>query len=98
MNLVALIKERAKYYQCLACGKALAGCEVEILSQKQGHCTVQVTCANCQVSFVAVLLFKQPRRGETPPDESLGPITSDELLEVHERLRDSTHPIRDLLR
>jgi len=83
VNLIALIKERAKYYKCLACSQALADCQVKLLNEADGHCTVEVTCANCGVSFVAVLLLKKakhpdglPKAAEEGPDQGARPLAS----------------------
>jgi len=43
VNLIALIKERAKYYKCLACTQPLADCQVKLMNEADGHCTVEVT-------------------------------------------------------
>lgn len=99
MNLIALIKERAKYYKCLACSQALTDCEVKLLNESEGHCTVEVTCAHCGVSFVAVLLLKKPKHPEGLPKAAAeGPISGDELLDVHQHLRDFRGSLRELLR
>ena len=99
MNLIALIKERAKYYKCLACSQALADCQVKLLNEADGHCTVEVTCANCGVSFVAVLLLKKARHPDGLPKAAReGPISSDELLDVHEHLKVFNGSLNELVR
>ena len=88
MNLIALIKERAKYYKCLACSQALTDCEVKLLNESEGHCTVEVTCANCGVSFVAVLLLKKAKHPDgLPKAAEEGPISTDEMLDVHQYMK-----------
>jgi len=99
VNLIALIKERAKYYKCLACSQALANCRVSLLSEGDGHCTVEVTCANCGVGFVAVLLLKKGKHPDGVPDAAAaGPISSDELLDVHQHLDAFNGSLADLVR
>ncbi len=99
MNLIALIKERAKYYKCLACSQALADCQVKLLNEADGHCTVEVTCANCGVSFVAVLLLKKARHPDGLPKAAReGPISGDELLDVHEHMKAFSGSLIDLVR
>jgi hypothetical protein len=99
VNLIALIKERAKYYKCLACSQALADCQVKLLNEADGHCTVEVTCANCDVSFVAVLLLKKATHPDgLPTAANQGPISSDELLDVHEYMKAFNGPIKELAR
>jgi hypothetical protein len=99
VNLIALIKERAKYYKCLACSQALADCQVKLLNEADGHCTVEVTCANCGVSFVAVLLLKKAKHPDgLPKAASEGPISSDEMLDVHEYMKVFAGSMRELVR
>jgi hypothetical protein len=99
MNLIALIKERAKYYRCLACSQALADCQVKLLNEADGHCTVEVTCANCGVSFVAVLLLKKAKHPDGLPKAAAeGPISSDEMLDVHEFMKGFAGSLKELTR
>jgi hypothetical protein len=99
VNLIALIKERAKYYKCLACSQALADCQVKLLSEADGHCTVEVTCANCGVSFVAVLLLKKAKHPDgLPKAAGEGPISGDELLDLHESLKSFNGSMKELAR
>ena len=99
MNLIALIKDRARYYKCLACSEVLAGCQVTLVNESDGHCTVEVTCANCGVSFVAVLLLKKARHPDGLPRAAKeGPISGDELLDVHQHLKSFNRPLKELVR
>jgi len=99
VNLIALIKERAKYYKCLACSQALADCQVKLLNEAEGHCTVEVTCANCSVSFVAVLLLKKAKHPDgLPKAAEEGPISTDEMIDVHEFMKAFSGSLNDLTR
>ena len=107
MNIIALIKERARYYNCPACARNLEGCEVRMLKQAESHLTVEVTCARCHVQFIVVLAVQySPEDMEDMVDEpvavsssdSTPPITSDEVLDVHDLLRDFKGNFKDLLR
>ena len=99
MNLIALIKERAKYYKCLACSQALADCQVKLLNEADGHCTVEVTCANCGVSFVAVLLLKKAKHPDgLPKAAEEDPISTDEMIDVHEYMKAFSGSLRELTR
>ena len=99
MNLIALIKERAKDYKCLACSRPLAGCEVKLLNESDGHCTIEVTCANCDVSFIAVLLLKKAKHPDgLPKAAEEGPITSDEMLDVHQHMKAFNGSLKELVR
>jgi hypothetical protein len=97
MNLIALIKSRARDYRCLSCSRALKDCDVELLTRSDGHCTVRVTCAACTVSFVAVILLKKSTHPDGVPAGIDAPITGDDLLDVHQRLKHHQGSLKDLL-
>src|SRR4030088_2411309 len=106
MNIIAFIKERAKYYNCPACARNLESCEVRMLKQAESHLTVEVTCARCHVTFIVVLAVQDSgdeidERVEEPMEmaavESAAPISPDEVLDVHDLLRDFRGNFKDLL-
>jgi hypothetical protein len=107
MNIIAFIKERARYYNCPACARNLESCEVRMLKQAESHLTVEVTCARCHVTFIVVLavqysgdeiedIVEEP--AEMAGVESAAPISHDEVLDVHDLLRDWKGNFKDLLR
>ena len=107
MNIIAFIKERARYYNCPACARNLESCEVRMLKQAESHLTVEVTCARCHVTFIVVLAVQYnsdevDEAVEEPAAmagvESASPISHDEVLDVHDLLRDFKGNFRDLLR
>ncbi|HEV3232399.1 MAG TPA: hypothetical protein VG245_09105 [Candidatus Dormibacteraeota bacterium] len=108
MNIIAFIKERARFYNCPACARNLERCEVKMLEQADSHLTVEVTCARCQVTFIVVLQVAYSRdeeggelRDEEPAGVSSGradPISHDEILDVHDLLRDFRGGLKDLIR
>jgi hypothetical protein len=87
VNLIGLIKERARNYRCVSCSQTLGDCEVQLLSQKDAHCTVEVTCGRCGFTFIAVLLLKRKTHPDGLPKNVDDPISSDDLLDVHEQLK-----------
>lgn len=106
MNIIAFIKERARYYNCPACTRNLESCEVRMLKQAESHLTVEVTCAQCHVTFIVVLAVQyngEDVEGAVAPAELAGveaasPISHDEVLDVHDLLRDFKGNFKDLLR
>ncbi len=106
MNIIAFIKERARYYNCPACARNLESCEVRMLKQAESHLTVEVTCASCHVTFIVVLAVQynadELEEAVEEPAEFVSveasPISHDEVLDVHDLLRDFTGNFRDLLR
>jgi hypothetical protein len=105
MDILTFIRERAGDYDCPVCRDPLVECDLELLRQDGTTYTVQVGCGHCHVTFVVVLQL----RGElpdTPEDDNvvqlpttpaIPPISADELLDVHEALRDFEGSFADLL-
>jgi hypothetical protein len=105
MNIISFIKERARYYNCPACARNLEGCEVRMLKQAESHLTVEVTCAQCHVTFIVVLAVQygadEERNLAAEPAYVKGqgePISDDEILDVHELLQGFEGNFRELLR
>lgn len=103
MDILALMRERAGDYDCPKCNAALEGCELHMLREDDPQYTVQVTCASCRISFIVVLQVRDRSGADTPPDdvEPVGPlpappIAADELLDLHELLRDHDGPLSAL--
>src|ERR1700752_3192806 len=55
MSIIDLIRERARFYNCPVCGRSLKGCDIQVLSHEDERFHLQVTCAQCQVTFIVVL-------------------------------------------
>jgi len=107
MNIIAFIKDRARYYNCPACARNLESCEVKMLKQAESHLTVEVTCARCSVTFIVVLAVQydgddiDEAAVEEPAQvgrADAAPISTDEVLDVHDMLRDFKGNFKDLLK
>src|SRR3954451_20369063 len=55
MSIIDFIRDRARFYNCPVCGRSLKGCDVQVLSHEDERFHLQVTCAQCQVTFIVVL-------------------------------------------
>src|SRR5947199_10790341 len=55
MSIIEFIRDRARFYNCPVCGRSLKGCDVQVLSHEDERFHLQVTCAQCQVTFIVVL-------------------------------------------
>jgi len=100
VDILSFIRERAADYDCPVCREPLAGCDLTLLRQEGSTFTVQVGCARCHVTFVVVLQL----RGELPAaapaepaEPAAPPISADELLDLHEALRDFDGSFGELL-
>jgi hypothetical protein len=55
MSIIEFIRDRARFYNCPVCGRSLKGCDIQVLSHEDERFHLQVTCAQCQVTFIVVL-------------------------------------------
>jgi hypothetical protein len=105
MSILSFIRDRAGDYDCPVCRDPLVDCDLKLLRQDGSTYTVQVGCAHCHVSFVVVLQLRGDLASlpaAAAPDAEPGepappPISADELLDVHESLRDFEGSFADLL-
>src|SRR5207302_971555 len=55
MSIIEFIRDRARFYNCPVCGRSLKGCDIQVLSHEEERFHLQVTCAQCQVTFIVVI-------------------------------------------
>ena len=112
MSIIEFIRDRARFYNCPVCGRSLKGCDIQVLSHEHERFHLQVTCAQCQVTFIVVLAIAggaveevesveaateaTASRAESAVQE-LDPISVDEILDVHLYLKSFQGTLKDLL-
>ena len=105
-ELGEFIRDRARFYNCPVCGRSLKGCDIQVLSHEDERFHLQVTCAQCQVTFIVVLAVAggaveevesvgAVRSGPVEPEPE--PISVDEILDVHLYLKSFQGTLTDLL-
>ncbi|HEV2415298.1 MAG TPA: hypothetical protein VGX27_10855 [Candidatus Dormibacteraeota bacterium] len=104
MSIIEFIRDRARYYNCPVCGRSLKGCDVQVLSHEDERFHLQVTCAQCQVTFVVVLAIAggaveeiaatEPVEEKVPAPE---PISVDEILDLHLFLKGYQGTLKELI-
>ena len=96
MSIIEFIRDRARFYNCPVCGRSLKGCDVQVLSHEEERFHLQVTCAQCQVTFIVVLAIAggAVEEIESVEAESMEepvavrePISVDEILDLHLMLK-----------
>jgi len=109
MSIIEFIRDRARFYNCPVCGRSLKGCDIQVLSHEEERFHLQVTCAQCQVTFIVVLAIaggavEEVESVETPTalvssahEPELEPISVDEILDVHLYLKSFQGTLTDLL-
>lgn len=108
MDILDFIRQRAADYDCPVCRRSLRGCGLSVLRREGPTFTIKITCHACDVSFVVVIQIRddmvallpatQPPAPPPPPPPGRTPITLDELLDVHEALRDMPGGLTGLVR
>jgi hypothetical protein len=109
MDILAFLRERAGAFRCPMCKRSLADCRLRQLDHEGQKYTVEVTCRNCELTFLVALELATGDEAETVDEEQevelvgsaqaeAEPITNDELLEVHRTLSGHAGPLTALLR
>lgn len=106
MGIIEFIRDRARFYNCPVCGRSLKGCDVQVLSHEEERFHLQVTCAQCQVTFIVVLAIaggaveeidKAIPEPDAEPVAAAEPITIDEILDLHVYLKNFQGTLTDLI-
>jgi hypothetical protein len=104
MSIIEFIRDRARFYNCPVCGRSLKGCDVQVLSHEDERFHLQVTCAQCKVTFVVVLAIAggavedvggaEATEAAVPAPE---PISVDEILDLHLFLKGYQGTLKELI-
>jgi hypothetical protein len=110
MSIIEFIRDRARFYNCPVCGRSLKGCDVQVLSHEEERFQLQVTCAQCQVTFIVVLAIAGGAVEEIEAQEiggrdtvaatanaSAEPISVDEILDLHLFLKGYQGTLKELV-
>ncbi|MDQ6722402.1 MAG: hypothetical protein M3003_16640 [Candidatus Dormibacteraeota bacterium] len=106
MSIIEFIRDRARFYNCPVCGRSLKGCDVQVLSHEEERFHLQVTCAQCQVTFIVVLAIAGGAVEEiesveaeamTEPVAVREPISVDEILDLHVMLKNFQGTLTELI-
>jgi hypothetical protein len=106
MSIIEFIRDRARFYNCPVCGRSLKGCDVQVLSHEEERFHLQVTCAQCQVTFVVVLAIAGAAADEiesveagavAEPVAAREPISVDEIIDLHLMLKSFQGTLTELI-
>src|SRR5438128_12590574 len=106
MSIIEFIRDRARFYNCPVCGRSLKGCDIQVLSHEEERCQLQVTCAQCQVTFIVVLAIAGGAVEEIEAVEAADaveaaparePISVDEILDLHLYLKNFQGTLKELI-
>jgi hypothetical protein len=106
MSIIEFIRDRARFYNCPVCGRSLKGCDVQVLSHEEERFHLQVTCVQCQVTFIVVLAIAGGAVEEIESVETEAfeepvavrePISVDEILDLHLYLKNFQGTLGELI-
>jgi hypothetical protein len=106
MSIIEFIRDRARFYNCPVCGRSLKGCDVQVLSHEDERFHLQVTCAQCQVTFIVVLAIAGAAMEEiestkpepaAEPVPAAEPISVDEIIDLHLYLKNFQGTLKELI-
>ena len=106
MSIIEFIRDRARFYNCPVCGRSLKGCDVQVLSHEEERFQLQVTCVQCQVTFIVVLAIAGGAVEEIESVETEAfeepvavrePISVDEILDLHLYLKNFQGTLSELI-
>jgi hypothetical protein len=106
MSIIEFIRDRARFYNCPVCGRSLKGCDVQVLSHEEERFHLQVTCVQCQVTFILVVAIAGGAVEEVESVESevieepaaaREPISVDEILDLHLYLKNYQGTLSELI-
>ncbi len=103
--IMEFLRAQAYKYSCRVCGANHRASALRKVGEHKNKIVVQVTCAKCQDAFflhiITAIGGRGPKRSPLPLDElpgTAGPVTPDEVLEVHDRLNRFRGRLSDLVR
>ncbi|HYR54010.1 MAG TPA: hypothetical protein VEQ13_03715 [Methylomirabilota bacterium] len=106
MSIIEFIRDRARFYNCPVCGRSLKGCDIQVLSHEEERFHLQVTCVQCQVTFIVVLAVAGAAVDEIESVETAGevesaparePISVDEIIDLHLFLKNFQGTLKELI-
>jgi hypothetical protein len=112
MSIIEFIRDRARFYNCPVCGRSLKGCDIQVLSHEEERFHLQVTCVQCQVTFIVVLavagaamdvmdvgdeIESVEAAAEVEPAPAREPISVDEILDLHLYLKNFQGTLKELI-
>ncbi len=101
VNILRLLRDQAKDYDCSVCGSNHSRSDIRVLGKLESAWIVRVTCAKCQTSFKLLVVVDDHHAAITPvkeePERPRRPaVTADEVIDAHEFLERYQGDVRTL--
>lgn len=101
MNILKILREQAKNYDCSVCGTNHSRSEISLLGKREGGWVVRVACSKCQTAITLLVYASDAAASEKAPQAvsrkpRRAPVTLDEVLDAHDVLESFSGDVREL--
>lgn len=105
MNILKILRDRAKDYDCSVCGTNHSKSDIRVVGKIDRSYVVRVTCSECQTAFKLLVVLEGTDEAavsrvkeEKPRTRDLPAMTIDDVLDAHETLRAHTGDVNALFK
>jgi hypothetical protein len=94
VNILRRLREEAKKFDCSVCGTNHTRSDIRVLGKVDAAWVVRVTCSTCRTAFKLLVVVEEQKAAMTPVKEERPrasrrpPVTSDDVIDAHEALRE----------
>lgn len=104
MNILRRLREEAKKFDCSVCGTNHTRSDIRVLGKLDSAWIVRVTCSTCSTAFKLLVVVEEQKAAMTPVKEERPrasrkpPVSSDDVLDAHEALREFQGDVNTLFK
>lgn len=101
MNILKILRERARDYDCGTCGTNHSQSELSVLGKREGAYVVRVVCSKCATNITLLVYVgekPQAQRGLTagPKRQRRPPVSLDDVIDAHDLLESFSGDVSEL--
>jgi hypothetical protein len=101
VNILRILREQAKDYDCSVCGTNHSRSDIRVLGKVDTMWIVRVTCSKCETSIKLLVQLEERRVAARPVKERTGrqlrpAVTADDVIDAHEFLEGFDGDVRAL--
>ena len=90
MNILRILQERAKDYDCGVCGTNHSKSKISVIGKRDDAYVVRVICSKCETNITLLVYVGEKQqisaKAAAPRIPQRPPITLDEVIDAHELL------------
>lgn len=104
MNILRRLREEAKKFDCSVCGINHTRSDIRVLGKLDDKWIVRVTCSSCATAFKLLVVVEESAGSATTVREGTTrtrrrpPVSSDDVLDAHEQLREFQGDVSSLFK